>query len=168
MTVASRTRAAAREHPFVVDALRAGVCNYAAAARFLDVADDEDAVATALRRYGADLPDYRTEAREVRVSMESGLGLVESSGGREALLATGGVSLAADAGSLTAVLATGDVDAAALRAVLGGCATADCGVVAAGVGGESLVVAVDRRDGPAALRAVEDALERVPGGSSTV
>jgi len=43
MSVAERTRAAVREEPFLHDALRAGVVNYRAAARYLDVGD-EDAV----------------------------------------------------------------------------------------------------------------------------
>jgi len=35
--------------------------------------------------------------------------------------------------------------------------------VAAGVGGETLVVVVDDGDGPDALRVIEDALDGVPG-----
>ena len=49
MTVAERTRAAVRAEPFVYEALRAGVLNYTAAARYLDVGD-ESAVSAALRR----------------------------------------------------------------------------------------------------------------------
>ena len=57
MTVAAETRKAVREHPFVYDGLRAGIVNYTAAARFLDVGDTE-AVGAALRRYAEDLSEY--------------------------------------------------------------------------------------------------------------
>jgi hypothetical protein len=161
-SLAERTRAAAREHPFLVAALRAGVLNYAAAARFLPVEGDEDAVATALRRFRDDLPDRETASREARVTMESGVGLAaDGTGADGALLSVGGSAVVPDAGSETGVLATGDVDAAALRAVLGRLAVADVTATAAGVADDALLVVVGRRDGPAAVRAVEAALEAV-------
>ncbi|MFT4958602.1 MAG: hypothetical protein ACI9EZ_001934, partial [Halobacteriales archaeon] len=55
MSLAERTREAARARPFLVEGLRAKVVNYTAAARFLDVDGEVDAVATALRRYGEGL-----------------------------------------------------------------------------------------------------------------
>jgi hypothetical protein len=80
----------------------------------------------------------------------------------EAVLAVGAAAFAPGSGSLTGVIATGDVDAAALAHVLSRLETADVSVVAAAVGGESLAVVVERRDGADALRVVEAALERVP------
>ncbi|MFB6068423.1 MAG: hypothetical protein ABEJ90_00670, partial [Halobacterium sp.] len=74
MTKAAATRAAIDDHPFLRRALRAGVVNHAAAARFLDVDGDEDAVAAAVRRYGEELPDLETDARTAAVSMKSGIG----------------------------------------------------------------------------------------------
>ena len=173
MTLAADTRRAVRRNPFVHRALRAGVLNYTAAARFLGVGET-DAVVAALRRYTENLPEYETAPREARVTMRSGLG-IESGGGSEsheigdeddrnggdALLAVGGVALV-DGGSLTGVLVVGDVDARALAAALDRLAVADVAVVAAGVAGEALVVAVERRDGPDAVRIVEDALSAVP------
>ncbi|MFB6121043.1 MAG: hypothetical protein ABEJ68_08020 [Halobacteriaceae archaeon] len=158
MTLAERTRDAARAHPFLLAALRAGVCNYAAAARFLDVAGDPDAVATALRRFAEELPDRETDVRDARVRMKRGVG----TGDADPLLAVGGVELAADAGDETAVIATGDVDAAALSAVLDRLAVAEVSVSAAGVAGGTLLVVVGERDGASALRAVESALDAVP------
>jgi len=155
MTLAADTRAAVRRHPFLYDALRAGVCNYSATARFLDVDGETDAVVAALRRYADDLPDYDPDGTVAAVSMRRNLGDGDTD---DALLVVGDTALEPDAGSLTGLLATGDVDAAALRAVLGRCATEGVGVEAAGVGGDALVIAVDGRDGPDALRAVEDAL----------
>ena len=170
MSLAADTRRAVRRNPFVHRALRAGVLNYAAAARFLDVGET-DAVVAALRRYAEDLPEYETAPREARVTMRSGLGAEDGSGSEgsgaddreseDALLAVGGVELV-DGGSLTGVLATGDVDARALASALDRLAVADVPVVAAGVASETLVVAVERRDGPDTVRIVEDALSAVP------
>ena len=173
MTLAADTRRAVRRNPFVYRALRAGVLNYTAAARFLGVGET-DAVVAALRRYTENLPEYETAPREARVTMRSGLG-IESGGdsesheigdeddrnGGDALLAVGGVALV-DGGSLTGVLVVGDVDARALAAALDRLAVVDVAVVAAGVAGEAMVVAVERRDGPDAVRIVEDALSAVP------
>lgn len=160
MSLAAETRRAVRASPFLLAALRAGVVNYAAAARFLDVEGDEDAVATALRRFEAELPAHATESRSVRVTMESGLGVATG----EPILAVGDHGLAPGAGSLTGVLATGDVDADALRAALARLDAEGVGVEAAGMAGEALLVVVGRREGPDALRAVESALAAVPLG----
>ena len=169
MTLAADTRRAVRRNPFVFEALRAGVLNYTAAARFLDVGD-LDPVAAALRRYAEELPNYESDSRDARVTMRSGLGAVELSEGdgenddNEALLAVGGRALVPDEGSLTGVLATGEVDARALAHVLDRLAVESIAVEAAGVAGDGLFVAVDRRAGPDAVRVVENALA---GGVTT-
>ncbi|MFB6308088.1 MAG: hypothetical protein ABEH35_02050 [Haloarculaceae archaeon] len=154
-SLAETTREAVRERPFLYDALRAGVVNYTAAARYLDVEGETDAVATALRRFADELPDLSREGGDARVSMESGLGETDTD---DPLLSVGGTGYAAGAGSLTGLVATGDVTAADLRDVLGRLAAADVGVEAAGTAGDALVVVVGRRDGPDALRIVEGAL----------
>lgn len=168
MTVAQRTREAARARPFLHTALRAGVVNYTAAARFLDVGDEE-AVAAALRRYAEDLPAPETGGdRQARVDMQSGLGRAEPS---EALLVVGGVAFGPDAGSLTAVLAAGEVAPTVLGDVLARMRVERVNVYAAGAATPAgdrdedgagndghLAVVVGRRDGPDVLRLVEDAL----------
>jgi len=164
MSLASETRAAVRANPFLLAALRAGVLNYAAAARFvadqasLSTDADVDAVASALRRYEADLPAFDSAGRSVRVTMQSRLGPDED----DPLLVVGDRGFAAGAGSLTGVLATGDVDATALGAVLSRLLAESVAIEAAGVGGDALLVVVERRDGPDALRFVEAALDAVP------
>lgn len=174
MSLAEDARAAVRRRPFLVDALRAGVLNYTAAARFLaDEVDrdaDPDAVATALRRYGESLGGYETETPRVRVSMQSGLdkksGPGKSGPGEsesdDALLAVGDVNFVEDGGSLTGILAAGEVDTSALAAVLGRLSVEEIDPVAAGAADDSLLVVVERRDGPDAVRLVEDALDAVP------
>ena len=159
MSLAADTRRAVRREPFVFEALRTGVLNYTAAARYLDVGETEP-VAVALRRYAEDLPKRETSARETRVTMQSGLEDADSQ--RDALLVVGERALVPGDGSLTGVFATGDVDARALAHVLARLATGDVTVRAAGVAGDALVVVTGRRDGPDAVRIVEDSLSAVP------
>lgn len=160
MSLAADTRAAVRAEPFMLAALRAGVVNYRAAADHLALDGDPEAVATALRRFADDLPDHETRTRRAQVVMQSGLTRDPDPG--DALLAVGDVGFGDGDGSYTALTATGDVDAAALAHCLERLDTGDVGVAAAGVGEGALVVVVDRRDGPNALRVLEDALESVP------
>jgi hypothetical protein len=157
MSLAAATRDAVRERPFLYDALRAGVVNYTAAARLLDIEGDTDAVATALRRFADELANGPTHESQARVSMQSGLGRTEDT---DALLAVGDTCLGSSAGSLTGIVASGDVSAAALGDTLGRLRAADISVEAAGVGDGTLVVVVKRRDGPDALRVVEAAVGR--------
>jgi len=157
MSLAAATREAVRERPFLYDALAAGVVNYTAAPRTLDVDGDTDAVATALRRFADERVDDPTHDSEARVSMQSGLGRVDDG---DALLVVGDTRLAGGIGSLTGIVASGDLEPAALGDVLGRLRVADIGVEAAGVGDETLVVVVERRAGPDALRVVEGAVGR--------
>ncbi|WP_336339589.1 DUF7523 family protein [Haloarcula brevis] len=152
MSLAAATRDAVRERPFLYDALRAGVVNYTAAARTLDVDGDAEAVATALRRFAEELDDHPAHDSDARVSMQSGLGRAETT---DAVLQVGDAAFAEGAGSLTGIVATGDLSPPALAEVLGRLRAADVAVDAAGVTGDALVVVVRRRAGPDALRVVE-------------
>lgn len=157
MTKAATTRAAIDDNPFLRQALRAGVVNHAAAARFLDVDGDEEAIAAAIRRYGEELPEFDESERRGTVSMESGLGASD-----DGLLVVSGHGFAPGEGRLTALLANGDVDTYVLAFALDRLHAVDVEPVAAGVAEGALVVVVERRDGADALRVVEDALEGVP------
>jgi hypothetical protein len=160
VTLAADTRRAVRRHPFLFDALRAGVLNYSAAARFLDIDGDTDAIVAALRRYAEDLPDPDS-GDGAAVSMRSGFGRVDAADATaaDALVVVGDTALAPDTGSLTALVAsTGDTRA--LERALGCLRAVDVAVEAAAVGDDALVVVVGRRDGPDALRAVEGCLEQ--------
>lgn len=161
MTLADRAREAARTHPFVHEGLRAGVINYAAAARLLDVGDEE-AVAAALRRYAAELPERDPPDRSVRVTMESGVG--PTGDPEDGLLVVGDAAFAPGAGSLTAVLASGDVDTWLLTHGLARLDAEGIDVEAAGVADGILLVVVERRDGPRTVQILEDVVQ---GGVST-
>lgn len=154
MTVASETRTAVREHPFVYDGLRAGIVNYTAAARFLDVGDPE-AVGAALRRYADELGDHEPPTGRASVSMRSGIGRAEEGDG---LLTVGETTFVADGGDYTAIVATGAFDAATLGSILERLRTADVDVVAAAAAEGTATIVVERRAGPDAVRTVEGVL----------
>ncbi|MCQ4333289.1 hypothetical protein KM295_07315 [Natronomonas sp. F2-12] len=154
MTVAAETRKAVREHPFVYDGLRAGIVNYTAAARFLDVGDTE-AVGAALRRYAEDLSEYAPPDARGTVSMRSGVGETDDV---EGLLAVGNRTFGIDGGEHTAIVATGEFDASALGAILARLRTAEIEVVAAAGAEGTATVVVERRAGPDAVRVVEGVL----------
>lgn len=167
MSLAAETRRAVDRRPFLEAALRAGVVNYTAVARHLDVDGETDAVATALRRYAEELPAYETDSRDVRVRMESGVGPVDSDVD-DPLVAVGDSAFGPADGEGTAIVATGDVDGPALAAALERLSIEGITPTAAGVGEGALVVVVDRLEGANAVRAIEDALEAVPVGGTEV
>lgn len=146
-SLAAETRRAVDESPFLQEALRAGVVNFAAAARYLDVPGDEEAIATALRRYAAELPASGAERGDVRVRMESG---VEPS-----VLEVGGDRPSFEIDSATAILATGDVDARFFGRVLLLLETRDIRVEGAGLVDDTALLVVPRKHGAGALRLVE-------------
>ncbi|MFW5956081.1 MAG: DUF7523 family protein [Halorhabdus sp.] len=154
MTVAAKTREAVRARPFIYQGLRAGVINYSAAARELDVGDQE-AVAAALRRYAEELSDPDAPERSAQVTMRSGFSRVEDA---EGLLTVGGTAYSEGDGSMTAVVVSGDVDPRLLARGLTRLDAEDVTVEAAGVARDSLVVLVDRQDAPSAVRFLEDAV----------
>lgn len=165
MSLAADTRRGAEQYPFLVMALRAGVLNYTAAARFLEsetaLTGDIGAVATALRRYASELPELETTARDARVTMQSGIEPVEDTPSTEALVRVGSIALGPGSGDSTAILVTGDVDSTVLSGILERLALAEIAVTAAGYVDETIVVVVARSAGANAVRLIEGALETV-------
>ncbi|MFC6732484.1 hypothetical protein [Haladaptatus sp. DYSN1] len=157
-SLAAETRTAVRDHPFLRAALAAGVVNYTAAARFLDIGDTE-AVTAALRRFAADLPDFDTADGRPRVSMQSGLGEGPAA---EALVTIGDKHFAPGNGRLTAISAAGDFDVTALAHTLSRLAAADIEPLACAGTAEFHVFVVERRDAPTALRVVEASFSSIP------
>jgi hypothetical protein len=143
-SIAEATRHAVDTTPFLRDALRAGVLNYTAAARQLDVPGETEAVASALRRYAEELPPPETPDGAVRVRMERG-----SDGDR--LAVEGEVA----SGDLTAIVLSGDVSARLFGRVLSAFDGTEVPVEGAGFVGDSALVLVPRGEGAGALRTVE-------------
>lgn len=146
-SLAAETRNAVAESPFLRDALRAGVVNFAAAARYLDVDGDEEAVATALRRYTEELPPLDDRGPDVRVRMESGV--------EPDILAVSGTRPAGESSTLTAIVASGELDPPFVGRALVRMEGAEVTVHGAGVADGTAVFLVERRDGATALRLVE-------------
>jgi hypothetical protein len=155
MSLASETRDAVRARPFLRDALAAGVVNYAALARELDLEGDTEAITAALRRFAEELPDPTAPGSETTVRMKSGLEPIDGADDDAGLLRVGEYGYAAGTGSFTGVLATGDLGAGALERALGRLRSHGVGVEAAGVAGGTLLVVVGRRDGADAVRLIE-------------
>ncbi|AUV81466.1 hypothetical protein C2R22_07185 [Salinigranum rubrum] len=165
MSLASEARDAVRKRPILYDALRTGVVNYRAAADRLDLDGDPEAVATALRRFAAELDPLTTRSVETPVRMQSGVSLVEEEAvdidPDDLVVAVGGKRVVRG-GEMTAIRASGGVDASACRHVLACLETASVVVDSVGAVAGDLVVVVPRRQGATALRVVEDALSSVP------
>lgn len=161
MSLAEQTRDAVRSEPFIYDALRAGVVNYTAVAGWLDVDGDEDAIATALRRYAEELSELDQTDSGSRVRMQNNVTLVEGETTTSTPLFTIDGRSLVQGGELCALVAYGAVDANALAHALDRLRVAEIEVEAAGVGDERLVVAVPDRDGGTALQILEAALETV-------
>ncbi len=159
MSLASETRAAAREHPFLLAGLRAGVINYTAAARFLDVGEPE-AVAAALRRFADEQPAYVSPDRSVRVTIESGIEATDRPA--DAVLIVGDARFGRGTGSLVAVVASGDVDPPVVSAALDRLAEEGVELQAVGFSGDSLVIVVDRGAGHRVIRVLESTFAAGP------
>lgn len=155
MSIAERTRAATDSHPFLVEALRAGVVNYTAAARFLDIGETE-AVAAALRRYASELSPRTKAVSNTKVRMITGIGRTE--GATDALLRIGTTSFEPEGGTLTAIVVEGQGAGDHEVEIRWQLREHDIGVHAVATTSTQCVIVTDRNDGPSALRLIEDEL----------
>ncbi|MFA9517261.1 hypothetical protein ACERIT_08600 [Halopenitus sp. H-Gu1] len=172
MSLAADAREAVRSRPFIHAGLRAGVLNYTAAATWLvedpgiDLSDEPEAVATALRRFESDLTNHDHTSASASVSMRNGVSIVSETDDPDPshdgpTLAVGGTCLQRG-GSSTAIVADGDLDPNVLAYVLRRIEIAGIDIDAAGVAEGTCLFVVGRRDGARALRTIEDALETIP------
>lgn len=176
MSLAAETRAAVRRRPVLYDGLRDGIINYTAAAESLDLDGDREAVATALRRFAAELSDDEpastpSSSRSITVRLHSTCESVEvpntllavdgTGFGQPAGKSTGDNNSIVDTDGLTALRVTGDVDARLLTEILNRLRIAGIPVAASGLIAEMMVLVVPRRDGPTAVQLVESIAEIV-------
>lgn len=159
MSIAERTREAVDRHPFLVEALRAGVVNFTAAARFLDIGDT-DAVAAALRRYADELPERDHSEGSIRLRMTTGIG--RTTGGDEPLIRIGDRGFVPETGELTAIVAEGDIDAGTVATALWRLAVDGTPIEALASDSERLFVVTERSAGSRVLRVVESAFDPDP------
>ncbi|MFB6086800.1 MAG: hypothetical protein ABEJ84_08385 [Halodesulfurarchaeum sp.] len=146
-SIAAETRREIENSPHLRQALRAGIVNFTAAARKLDVSGETEAVASALRRYAEELPPLETD-HAVRVRMERGVdhGAVTVQG------------TSPDAEDHTAISLDGEIPPELFGRVLSAFAGTDLEICGAGVVDGSGVVLVNRGDGSQALRLIEAVL----------
>ncbi|MBS3760415.1 DUF7523 family protein [Halodesulfurarchaeum sp.] len=148
-SIAAETRRAVDTMPYLRYALRAGVVNYTEAARQLDIAAETGAVASALRRYAAELPPLETSERTVRVRME-----------REVSAADTDISaVGQEATDRTIITLEGEIDAGRFGRVLSALGPTGVTVRGAEFASETGSVLVDQGDGSTALRSVEAVLD---------
>ena len=164
MSLAAEARDAVRRRPFLYDALCAGVVNYRAAADYLDLDGDPEAVATALRRFAEELDPMDDREATAAVRMQSGVGYENEDGvvdenTSDAVVVSAGDARVTRGGELTAIRVSGDVDATLLTAVVERCRVQRVLVDAAGVAGDELVLVVPRRQAATALRLAEACVE---------
>lgn len=154
MNTAEITREAATRHPFLVEALRAGIVNYTAAARFLDVGE-VDVVAAALRRFAAELPATEPAERELRIRMLTGVEKVPRADG--AILSVDERGFGVGRGEHSAIQIEGPIDSTFVAGVWGQLAVAGVEVVAAAHDHDRLVIVVSKNDGPRVIQLIEEA-----------
>ncbi len=157
MSIAKRTREAVERHPYLVEALRAGVVNYTAAARFLDVGE-VDAVAAALRRYANELERAAGTPSNVRLRMVTGIGPADRAA--DALIVVDEQEFAPGTGELTAVVSEGEIDPWTAGQILLRLANSGISPEAVAISRDRLIMVTDRERGPTVLRIVEEAFER--------
>ncbi len=152
MSIAEEARAGVRAHPFLLEALRAGVLNYSAAARFLGI-EDEAAGAAALRRFADELPAFEPADVPDRIRVTRGVGPIEDPA--EAIVTVDDIALGEDAGEWTAIVAEGGQDARAIARGIARLWAADIDPVATGSDGDQLIVVIERADTANAIRCLE-------------
>lgn len=148
-SIAAETRRAVDNTPYLRQSLRAGIVNFTEAARQLEVPGETEAVASALRRYAAELPPLEAETGTTRVRMERGVDA-------DRVLVSGTASATAD---LTAITLEGGISAGLFGRVLSAFESTNLAIQGAGMTDETAVVLVDRGEGSRALRLVEAVLE---------
>lgn len=163
MSLASRARSEVDRYPFLRRGLQAGVINYTAAARFLDIDGDIDAVATALRRYANELDDPRFSDRTVAIRMQSGVDLRTETDDR--LLVVDDVGVESDGGPYTAISVSGAIEIDRYRRALAILDAEGIETVASGISDETMVVITPNQQAARAVDVIEAVMQtgRGPG-----
>lgn len=168
MSRAEQARTAIRTQPFIHEALRAGVLNYHAAARLLDVDGDPEAIATALRRYEETLDSPTASGTPPIVRLERNVGITDGPGD-DPLLTVDGLTVTSE-GDYAAVLVTGMETTRAFAKAVTRVTLSDIPLRATGgafpsAGTATAVFVVPTERGTDALREIEATIGDRPTGS---
>ena len=71
MSLAAITRREVRKTPYLYDAIRAGIVNYSAAARMLDLEGQDTAVSVSLQRLNKELPPLEMARIDANITISS-------------------------------------------------------------------------------------------------
>lgn len=156
MSLASQTRETVKNHPCIHEALRAGVINYSAAARFLPIAGDTEAIASALRRYEEQLASPTTQSRDVSISMHSSYPSEQAGFSEEN-------PSDIDTETVTWLCVSGNISPAFVGSLLLGCKSHEIPIHAVSANEGTAVICVPRSTGAAALRCIENVLNPPSG-----
>lgn len=156
MSLASRTRETIQNFPCIHEALRVGVINYSAAARFLPVAGDTEAIASALRRYENHLSGPANQSRDISISMHSSYPSEQAGLTEETPYDT-------DTETVTWLCVSGDISPTVVGSLLLGCKSHDIRVNAVSANEGHAVICVPRSSGTSALRCIESVLNPLSG-----
>ena len=140
MSLAASTRRKVKNSPYLYDALRAGIVNYSAAARMLDLEGEDTAISVSLQRLSKDLSPLEISSVDANITISSD-----------------------EIKQRMKILIEGDVDAKILSHLILVCHMNDIHVREASIGNGKINIMVGWKDGPNSLRLIEMALLSVPG-----
>lgn len=139
MSLAASTRRKVKNTPYLYDALRAGIVNYSAAARMLDLEGEDTAVSVSLQRLSKDLSPLEMSSVDANITINSD-----------------------EVKQRVKILIEGGVDAKILSHLILVCHMNEIHVREASMEDKKINIVVGWKDGPNSLRLIEMALRSVP------
>ncbi|MFL2520896.1 MAG: hypothetical protein ACJ0QU_00715 [Halobacteriales archaeon] len=138
MSLAAITRRAVRKTPYLYDALRAGIVNYSAAARMLNLEGQDAAISVSLQRLSKELPPLEMASIDANITISSD-----------------------ETKQRAKIVIEGPVDAKALSHLILVCHMNEIRIIEASVVMGEIDIVVEWKDGPNSLRLIERALESI-------
>ena len=138
MSLAAITRRAVRKTPYLYDALRAGIVNYSAAARMLNLEGQDAAISVSLQRLSKELPPLEVASIDANITISSD-----------------------ETKQRAKIVIEGPVDAKALSHLILVCHMNEIRIIEASVVRGEIDIVVEWKDGPNSLRLIERALESI-------
>ncbi|WP_415487561.1 hypothetical protein [Candidatus Hikarchaeum yamanae] len=139
MSLAAITRREVRKTPYLYDAIRAGIVNYSAAARMLDLEGQDTAVSVSLQRLNKELPPLEMERIDANITISSD-----------------------ETNQQVKIMVEGPVDAKILSHLILVCHMNEIRIIEASISRGEIQIVVEWKEGPNSLRIIERALESIP------
>ena len=139
MSLAAITRREVRKTPYLYDAIRAGIVNYSAAARMLDLEGQDAGVSASLQRLSKELRPLEMVRIDANITISSD-----------------------ETKQQAKVAVEGPVDAKILSHLILVCHMNGICIIEASILMGEIEIVVEWKDGPNSLRLIERALESIP------